>query len=287
MMFARSLALGVVSALALSAPAMAQDDTANTADWTGPYIGGSLGYTWQPNTDRDTNERIVFDTNGDGTFGDTVSTLGGADAFSPGFCRGFAQGGSAAGGCRGDRDGKVGWSVHAGYDMQMGSIVIGGVIEGGRSLVSNSVSGFSTTPAAYAMTRKLDWDAAARLRAGFAAPTGTLVYATGGVAYGKFENSFNTTNTFNTFTETDRKEDDWGWVVGGGLEQKVSDNFSIGVLYKYTRFNPNDYRVTAGQGTPPSVTNPFVITPSGSTTFARTNDRFVTQDVRVTASFRF
>ena len=280
--------IATITAILMCGSSYAQDsETTEVGPWTGAYVGGSLGYDWQPNDSRERNETISFDTNGDGRFGDSVTTIGGADAFSPGFCRGAGLGNSAAGGCRGDRDGKAGWSVHAGYDYQMGSIVIGGVIEGGRSNLRNSVTGFSTTPAAYTMTRHLDWSAAARLRAGFALPSNTLIYATGGVAYGKFENSFSTTNSFNSFTERNRKEEDWGWVVGGGIDQKISDNFSIGVLYKYTRFNPNEYSVTAGQGTPPSATNPFVITPAGQTVFMRSNDRFTTQDVRVTASFRF
>lgn len=265
-------------------PALAQSEP--DMSWTGPYIGGSLGYGWQPKTGRDDNETIVFDTNADGTFGDTVRTAAGANAFSPGFCDGIARGNSAAGGCTGDRDDGTAWSVHAGYDMQMGSIVIGGLIEGGKTNVSNSVTGFSTTPASYVMTRKLDWDAAARLRAGFAFGS-TLIYGTGGLAYGKFKNSFATTNSFNSFTQTKVKEDDWGWTAGGGVEQKVSPNFSIGVLYKYTRFSPNAHRVNAGQGTPPSTTNPFVITPAGSVDFARSNNRFETHSVRATASFRF
>lgn len=285
----RLLILGAASALGLASPAVAQDSasTGDTPDWTGFHVGGALGYVWQPNSGRDTNERLVFDTDRDGAFDDTVTTTVPGDAFAPGFCRGRTNGNSAASGCSGDNDGRTSWSVHAGYDMQMGSIVVGGVVEGGRSYISNSVTGFSSTPASYTFTSKLDWDAAARLRAGFALPTGTLVYATGGLAYGKFENSFATTNGFNTFTATDDEEDDWGWTAGGGIEQKVADNFSIGVLYRYTRFNSGDYRVNAGQGTPPSLTNPFVITPSGSTDIMRSNDRFDYHSVRATASFRF
>jgi outer membrane immunogenic protein len=139
------------------------------------------------------------------------------------------------------------------------------------------------------LTRKLDWDGAARLRGGVAFGTGTLIYGTGGVAYGKIKNSFSTTNSFNSFTESNRSDTDWGWTAGGGIEQKVAKNFSIGVLYKYTRFSSNDYVVNAGQGTPPSATNPFVnpATTSGSTDITRTSGRFDNQSVRATASFRF
>jgi outer membrane immunogenic protein len=281
--------LGATAALVLATPALAQSDAASDAgSWTGPYIGGSGGYGWQPNNKRDKNETIVFDTNGDGTFDNSVRTAAGGNAFSPGFCRGQALG-SAPSSCAGDNDGKVGWSVHAGYDYQMGSFVVGGVVEGGQSGFSNSVSGFSTTPASYTLTRKLDWDGAARLRAGFALPTGTLIYGTGGVAYGKIKHSFSTTNTFNTFTDSNRSDTDWGWTAGGGIEQKVAKNFSIGVLYRYTRFNDGAYVVNAGNGTPPSATNPFVnpAFTSGSTDLTRTSQRFDNQSVRATASFRF
>ena len=69
--------------------------------------------------------------------------------------------------------------------------------------------------------------------------------------------------------------------------QRVSDNFSIGVQYRYTRFETDGYTVRAGQGTPPSTTNPFVITPAGFTDIQRTNDVFDHHTVRATASFRF
>jgi outer membrane immunogenic protein len=282
--------LGATAVFCLAAPALAQDDPASSGtSWTGPYVGGSLGYGWQPNNKRDRGETLAFDNNGDGVFDNTVTTAAGGNAFAPGFCRGGAFG-SLPSGCSGDRDGKTVWSLHAGYDYQIGAFVLGGVVEGGKSNFSNSVSGFSTTPASYTFTRKLDWDGAARLRGGMAFGTGTLVYGTGGVAYGKIKNSFATTNGFNTFTESNSSKKDWGWTAGAGVEQKVASNFSIGVLYKYTRFSDgSDYVVNAGQGTPPSATNPFVnpTTTVGSTDIIRTNSRFDSQSVRATASFRF
>ena len=35
--------------------------------------------------------QVVFDTNRDGTYGDTVRTIANVDAFSPGFCGGAAM----------------------------------------------------------------------------------------------------------------------------------------------------------------------------------------------------
>lgn len=276
--------LGAALAFVLPTPALAQDDGAS-ADWTGPYVGGTLGYNWLPNNTANDVEQVYFDTNGDGQYGDIVRTPTGGNAFSPGMCDGKRT--SATTCSETDREGKAAWSVMAGYDMQMGKIVVGGVIEGGQSYGSNYVTAFSTTPASYTMVRRLDWEAAARLRAGFTFGR-TLVYGTGGLAYGKFKNSFLTTNTANTFTENNRTEDDWGYTFGGGIEHKVSDNFSIGVLYRYTRFNPNDYTVTVTRGSAPA-TNPFVnpATTSGQTVISRSNEQYTTQSVRATASFRF
>jgi outer membrane immunogenic protein len=267
----------------MTTPALAQDEDAG--NWTGPYIGGSLGYSWQPNISRDTNESLVFDTNSDGNFNNTVTTAGGANAFSPGFCRGRALTNSVAP-CAGDKDGRIAFSGHAGYDLQFGNIVVGASVEGGRSMIGNSVSGFSTTPASYVLSRRIDWDANARLRAGYALGTGTLIYGTGGLAFAKIKNEFNTSNAQNTFTQSNTNQSEWGWTAGGGIEQKVSQHFSIGLLYRYTRFNTDPSTVTVGRGTA-AATNPFIITPSGSTDIRRSNDVFEHQTVRVTASYRF
>jgi len=276
--------MGATLALVLATPVMAQDE-AGKADWTGPYIGGTLGYNWQPNNTANDIEQVYFDTNGDGKYGDIVRTPTGGNAFAPGFCDGKRT--SATTCTRGDRDGKTAWSGMLGYDVQRGNFVVGAVVEGGQSYGSNYVTGFSTTPASYTLVRRLDWEAAARLRAGVTFNR-TLVYGTGGLAYGKFKNSFLTTNTANSFTENNRKEDDWGYTFGGGIEHKVSDHFSIGVLYRYTRFNPNDYTVTVTRGSAPA-TNPFVnpATTSGQTVISRSNEQYTTQSVRATASFRF
>ena len=52
---------GAILALAVAAPALAQDD-GGPVDWTGPYIGGSFGYTFQKS---DNNEHLRFDTDAD------------------------------------------------------------------------------------------------------------------------------------------------------------------------------------------------------------------------------
>src|SRR5690606_21215085 len=78
-------ATGVLTLSLASAPAFAQDGA--TEEFSGFYVGGSVGYTVQNN---DVGERIVFDAGSNGTYGDTIATAAGADAFSPGFCNGTA-----------------------------------------------------------------------------------------------------------------------------------------------------------------------------------------------------
>ena len=128
--------------------------------WTGPYIGGHLGYGFQPG---DNDETIRFDKNLDGQFNDTVLTSGAANAFSPGFCGGAAATATPTGGCSNDGDG-IDVGIRAGYDWQFGNWVVGGLGELSYTDIDDSVSAFSTTPARYTMTRELKWSASARGR---------------------------------------------------------------------------------------------------------------------------
>lgn len=271
------LLLGATSLSLISAPAFAQEID---EDWTGPYIGGSIGLSAQEN---DRNEGVEFDTNLDGGFGDTVRTGAGANAFSPGFCGGAANGRTPIEGCRGDKDG-LEYNIRAGYDIQSGNIVYGFLLEGGKNEARDSVTAFSTTPANYVFTRELDYSAQARARIGYAA-RGALFYGTGGAAYGKIKNSFTTTNGANSFTDNGNSNS-WGYSYGGGVEAKIASNFTIGLEYLYTNFVDDDYNVSVGPGTAP-ITNPFRIVNANGTDMRRSDSDFDMHNIRFTAAFRF
>lgn len=270
--FLTTLALGA-GAIAAT-PALAQEGNFN-----GFYVGGSVGYTAQPN---DRGSSILFDTNRDGAFGDTVRTSTGANAFSPGFCGGRAA--STAPGCRGDKDG-IEYFGHVGADTQMGRIVVGVVGEFGRSEARDSVSAFSTTPASYTMTRSFKYNAGLRGRVGYTPNDSTLFYATGGAAYAKVRNRFDTSNTANAFSVSG-SDDAWGYSAGGGVEQRVTRNFSVGLQYLYSSYKNDDARVTASQGAAPA-TNPFILANAAGTDFRRSDTNFRTHSMRLTGSFRF
>jgi outer membrane immunogenic protein len=173
-------------AVASAAPALAQ--SADPASWTGFYVGGRAGYSFQPG---DGDETIKFDNNLDGNFGDTVRTAAGANAFSPGFCGGTARSAVAADGCAKDKD-SLEFALHAGYDFDLGKVVVGGLAEIGMGYAEDSVTAFSTTPASYTWTRRMAENVGLRARVGhaFGAERNTLVYGTGGGVWAKMENKF-------------------------------------------------------------------------------------------------
>ena len=272
--------LAASAATMLAAPAMAQDGHDRSQDFNGPYIAIGGGGTLQGS---DRGETLIFDTNRDGTYGDPVNTAGGTDAFAPGFCNGAATS-TANVGCRNDKDGPE-YFARAGYDKRMGNFVLGAVIEGGRSEARDSVSGFSTTPASYTMSREADWQASARLRAGYTPGGGALFYVTGGPAYARLNNKFTTTNAANSFTDNG-KTNGWGYAAGGGAEIMVTQKVSIGLEYLYTDVKDDDYVVNVGAGTANPATNPFLLN-GGGTDIQRSSANMRTHSVRGTIGFRF
>ncbi len=267
-------------ALATGAPAFAQ----SSGDWTGfsvGVVGGAL------QTKDSEEERLFFDRNLDGVFNETVRSVAGADAFSPGFCDGAANGVSAAQGCDDDKDGAEA-ALRVGYDWQWGSFVVGGVAEIAGSSAEDSVTGFSTTPASYTFKRNLQGVAAARLRLGYAMDR-ALFYGTGGYAKGRIDSQFGTSNATNDFTTTSEREQDAdGWQAGGGLEYRLAPNLSVIGEYLYTSLDAEDpFVVRVGRGSAPA-TNPFILPPNVTgTDIIRSNDKFRTHSVRIGMAYRF
>lgn len=268
-------ALGI--ALVSATPALAQD---RDTHFDGPYVQVFGGLSAQNN---DRGDTLVFDTDGDG-FNDNVNTITGADAFSPGFCNGRARGATPADGCRSDKDGAE-YGVRIGYDRRMGNFVLGGLIEGAKTEAKDATSGFSTTPASYAIQRQMDYAVSARLKAGYTPGGGALFYVTGGGSYAKLDHTFTTTNTANSFTEDRDGKGVWGWQAGGGAEIMLTDKVSLGLEYLYNRYRDNKYNVVVGPGTAPA-SNPFLLD-SGSTRIKTTDRNFDYHSLRATVGFQF
>lgn len=250
-------------------------------DWSGGYLAVYGGALAEPD---DSGDRVLFDTNLDGRFGDTVNTAAGANAFSPGFCDGAASDRTPASGCRSNGSGGD-YGLRGGYDWQSGNVVFGVLLDYGQADYRDAVSAFSTTPAFYILLRKTNDVLALRGRVGFAFGDGAnLLYGTAGYARATVDNYFATSNGVNTFVNNGSSDAD-GYQLGVGYERRFGEQWSLGVEYLHSRLDDEDFRVRA-QG-PAPATNPFILVNAAGTEFRRSDDEIRLDSFRVTANWRF
>ena len=277
----KTLIFPALAALAMTAmPAAAQ----STGDWSGAYVGVFGGVAGANDAK---NERLVFDRDFDGDFDDTVVTAvgGSTDAFAPGSCAGTPYLNSAASGCVQDR---VGYDagIRGGYDLQSGSWVYGIVGDVGTSDAEDSVTSFSSTPAAYTFNRRVDLLVGLRGRIGYLFGP-NLVYATGGVAFAKVDNTFFTTNTANTFTLRNDEDSADGFQAGFGIEAPLSPKVRFVAEYLYTGLDADNSTIRIGQGTA-LATNPFILAPNtAGTDTQRSASDFDIHGFRVGLNYSF
>ena len=258
---------------------------AGAQTWTGGYLAGSLG-TAIPRADADAEETVLFDTDLDGSFSDIVRTAAGADAFSPGFCGGIAVGSLPSAGCVEDDDG-IDIGGRAGYDRQMGGLVLGALVDISTTEVVDGVSAFSTTPAFYAFSRELKYVGGLRGRVGGGSDR-ILVYGTGGAAWGSVDHQFTSSNGVNTFVPTkdeSRSATAWGYQAGGGIEVRLGAHWRVSGEYLFTSLNDKVDGTVRSQG-PAPATNPFILVNAAGTDLRR-EDRFEFETLRAGLSYRF
>jgi len=177
-------------------------DVAPVTDWTGFYAGLHGGYAWGDidySADfRDANLGVL-DFNGDDT----------------------------------DMDGFFG-GLQAGFNWQMDSIVLLGV-EGDISLASiEADTAFRTDfDDALRADTTVDWFGTARLRGGFLVTPDLLLYATGGLAWGSVDTSYDLDLAGVGVASNDESTTHLGWTLGGGAEFALSDNLSLKAEYLY------------------------------------------------------
>lgn len=219
----KSFIVGAAAAAILAAPAMAADlpvkapaYKAPAYDWTGFYIGGHVGggrnsgnlradYLPFPNFN-------VFPTLANSS---ATGVLGG---------------------------------VQAGYNWQFASRWVLGVegdFSGTRMNSSLTVVPQSIIPPVLipnqptTWSRNLNWLATARARLGYTVAPAVLLYATGGAAWGGFDYNASFVNTApgsnnwaNPFSATSS-----GYVVGGGGEWMLTNNWTVRAEYLYYRLS--------------------------------------------------
>jgi outer membrane immunogenic protein len=167
--------------------------------WTGLYVGVNGGYAFGSGSQQ------IVDTN----------NVGAVDIFRTADPSGWFGGGQI------------------GYNWQTGltnPLVLGIEADFQGASIEDSRTGIGTQ--AFLETHKvnIDWFGTVRGRIGYSFNR-TLLYATGGLAYGDVDSRLSSPAAPGTF---DRRHDTQvGFVVGGGLEQKLSRDWSAKVEYQY------------------------------------------------------
>jgi outer membrane immunogenic protein len=166
--------------------------------WSGFYVGGNVGGAWS-----DLSHNVTYPN------GNTENYK-----FDPS---------SFAGG------------VQAGYQIQMGTIVLG--LEGGLTGFDLADSKVASTDVIANQTRRsdVDWLFTLTPRIGFAMDK-WMVYLKGGYANAEVWRGSTATSTGALLTGTNRRED--GWTIGTGFEYAVAPWVSLGVDYSYVNIDP-------------------------------------------------
>ncbi|MDH6231127.1 outer membrane immunogenic protein [Mesorhizobium soli] len=203
--------------------------------WTGAYVGVNLGY----GGDKAKHSFDISQTWWEGEISHTDHMNGNLDFRSSGFLGG----------------------VQAGYNWQMDQWVLGvetdfqgANIKGEGSFdlsddFGNSISGSVGT--------KLDWYGTLRARAGVLATERFLVYATGGLAYGRTKSFIDVDAPGFNFHES-RSKTKAGWTIGAGAEYAITDHLTFKTEYLYTDLgNSNVFDGDIAEGTHLSIDRKF------------------------------
>ncbi len=225
--------LGIIAAALASASTIGLPSTAPAADlpakapivvrpysWSGFYAGVHAGYGWGR-----TNAQLE-------------SVLDGVPISLPSV--GLEEVPSSY---RINSSGFIG-GAQVGFNHQINRIVLGieadisySGLKGDVTATGEATSGGPpvTTPFISTQSQRLDWLATLRARLGYAASDALLLYATGGLAVGKVEDS--TLLRFISIGGTtfvgSRSSTLAGWTAGGGAEHRLGGNWTVKIEYLY------------------------------------------------------
>jgi outer membrane immunogenic protein len=255
----------------VSAPALAADlrgpvtkgpiaAPAPVYNWTGWYVGGNVGYGWGEKTD----PTLSF-SDSTGTF--PFIAAAGRLLFESPRPSGVIGGGQI------------------GFNWQNGPWVWGlvadfqgsGMDDTKTVIVPPAGPTFATTDT---LSAKVDWFGTARARIGYANQN-WLLYATGGLAYGKVKStlSFNfPASGFAVFGAHDSTN--FGWTAGAGIDYGISNQWTVGVEYLYVDLGSDT--VTA---TPTAAA--LSLFPAAAATSLSARQDFTFHILRGTINYRF
>lgn len=218
----KSVAVGtVLLASLLAVPAFAADLPVKarpyqqqpifTPSWTGLYIGGQVGYA-----NADWGNSPLFANIGP-------------------FVTGVPVGGTSGDGVTG--------GGHVGYNYQMANWVFGVEADFNWTGANSSTYQLITVGPGLALntTRNLDHYGTVRARLGYAAWDRTLLYVTGGWAYGKSNATIIGTGAIGGPFTTSASNTHSGWTVGAGFDYMITANWIVGAEYKHIDLGGETY----------------------------------------------
>lgn len=243
-----SLVLPSLHCSPANAQVKAADAPPAVTSWTGFYIGANAGYGWGKS-----GVSLLARDPGSAFFDSNWSPQ------APSFDTSGALGG-----------------VQLGYNWQLGPSWLIGVetdfnlsdIKGSGS--ANSLARSITTSA----EERIKWFGTIRGRLGYLPIDPLLVYATGGLAYGRIEQSVSLSNTgplnsgvvagfydiacpgFTTCMSGSETRTAVGWTLGGGLEFRFWRNATVKAEYLFVNLGENDFVMTALATQFPAGTTP-------------------------------
>jgi outer membrane immunogenic protein len=205
-------------------------------NWAGFYFGGHAGYGWADHA------FATFFADAATAINWNAATAAGAYDRTPN--------------ARSD-----GWlaGIQFGHNYQSGRYVFGAEFDiswtgiDGKKATELSVAGFS--PSITTAKGDLDMFGTLRSRIGVLPSEQLLIYATGGLAFGRasytYTFAFPGSDDFVSGSRGSRME--WGWTIGGGAEFAVADNWTAKVEYLYydlgdATFQTAGSRASAGLG---------------------------------------
>jgi outer membrane immunogenic protein len=193
-------------------------------NWSGFYVGGNLGGAWGTS---DPTSSTVF----------TTGYLPGAGYFAATSVGAF----NAAGTQSVKPDGFTG-GVEAGYNWQVGNILVGVEADIDSFQLRGSAAsgpvvypGFGGATFTINSAASADWLFTARPRIGVIM-NNWLFYGTGGLAVTTLKANFAFADTFAATESGSISSTKSGYAVGGGIEDRLSGNWSVKAEYLYVDF---------------------------------------------------
>jgi outer membrane immunogenic protein len=229
------------SGLALAADMVvkAPPPPAPVFSWTGFYVGGNIGYSWG---------KASVDSNDAG-----IAFFSGLGSLPTSFAESLKPKGAIGGGQFGyDYQINPTWVVGLEADLQASDEYArdGQSASTGGTSINPGITGLTSSNAAATFEGRISWFATARARAGVLITPTTLLYGTGGLAFGGVKVSGsgaadigltaciagigciptgNANGAFAFSQSTTRA----GWTLGGGVEGAVAGNWTWKAEYLY------------------------------------------------------